>query len=210
MHVCVIGASGRLGNLITRNLLEKNVNVHVLVRNVNKFKFQTKVNKLEIGSALDMTSIRNAMEGCEAVISVLGEKTFWKPFTVLSDSVKIQIKVMNDLNIKRWIGVGHGLILDHQEGGLIGEHGIPTILENIYADKKKEYEIVKESDLDWTIICPKYVPTGEKTGNYVMIEDYLPENGDSVSSEDVADAVVKILIENNFIKKRVGIGYPSS
>ncbi len=209
MQACVIGASGRLGNLITETLLEHNIKVHTLVRTLNKFRFKDRVQKIVNGSALDLALVKDAMMGCDIVFSVLGEKTFWKPFTTLSDAASIQLTVMKELGIHRWIGIGHYLILDSEEDGLIGERGIPSIFENIFAEKRREYEKMKNSSLDWTLMCPKYMPAGELTKNYVLKEDKLPENADSVTVEDVADAMVEIALGNTFIKKRVGIGYKS-
>jgi putative NADH-flavin reductase len=210
MKACIIGGSGRLGNLITDTLLEHNIKIHTVVRTLNKFKFKDKVNKISNGSALDYAVVKDAIDGCDVVFSVLGEKTFWKPFTTLSDAASLQLKVMSELGIRRWVGIGHYLVLDHEEGGLIGDHGIPSIFENIFAEKKREYELLKNSSLDWTLMCPKYMPAGELTKNYVLVEDRLPENADSISVEDVADAMVEIALGNNFIKKRVGIGYKNS
>jgi len=117
MNACVIGASGRLGTLITEYLLENGVKVNALVRTLNKCKFKDKINKIANGSALEESVLKEAMTNCDIIFSVLGEKTFWKPFTTLSDSARLQLNVMNELGIRRWIGIGHGLLLEHEDAG---------------------------------------------------------------------------------------------
>ena len=207
MKACIIGASGRLGTAIVKALFEKNIKPSVLIRNPMKFKLKNLVGKITIGLATDIQSVRDSVNGCDLIFSSLGEKAMWKPFQTLSDSAKVLISVMKEKQIERWVGIGHGTILDHNEGGLIGDHGLPSVLEQIFIDKKREYEAWLSSGLKWTLVCPKYMPDGVLTKIYRTKADMLPDDGDSISVEDVGYAMVDIAINKQFIQNRVGIGY---
>jgi hypothetical protein len=45
----------------------------------------------------------------------------------------------------------------------------------------KVYNMLKQSPLEWTIICPTYLPNGESIGKYRVDYDFLPEGGTEIS-----------------------------
>ena len=64
------------------------------------------------------------------------------------------------------------------------------------------------SGLEWTLVCPPNMPTGERTGRYRTRADRLPEGGREISVEDVADFLSLVQPgERRFIATRVGISY---
>jgi putative NADH-flavin reductase len=172
-----------------------------------KFQLKNAVKKVTVGSADDPQIVKEAIDGCDIIFSALSEKKMWKPFQILSDSAKVLIEAMKEKNIERWVGIGHGTILEHEDGGLIGDHGLPSVLEQIFLDKKREYEVWLVSDLQWTLVCPKYMPDGPLTKEYRSLEDRLPEDADRITVEDTGYAMVEFAENHKYIKKRVGIGY---
>jgi len=71
----------------------------------------------------------------------------------------------------------------------------------------KVYEMLKQSFLDWTIVCPTYLPEGERIGKYRIQRDCLPEGGVKISVWDTAEFTFKQIRKSDYIKERVGIAY---
>lgn len=71
----------------------------------------------------------------------------------------------------------------------------------------KVYEMLKESSLDWTIICPTYLPDGTATGVYRTERNVLPEGGTSISVGDTADFLYRELVTGEYVGYRVGLAY---
>ncbi|MER2259864.1 MAG: NAD(P)H-binding protein, partial [Priestia megaterium] len=67
--------------------------------------------------------------------------------------------------------------------------------------------LLQQSGLDWTIVCPTYLPDGERLGNYRTERDFLPLDGSQISVPDTADFAYRLLQSDEFIKARVGIAY---
>ena len=47
--------------------------------------------------------------------------------------------------------------------------------------------ISEQSKLEWTIVCPTYLPDGERLGKYRTESNYLPEGGIEISVSDTAE-----------------------
>lgn len=74
-------------------------------------------------------------------------------------------------------------------------------------DHHKAYTLLKESGLDWTIVCPTYLPDGEITGTYRVEKDFLPVDGSKISTGDTAHFTFSLIREPRFSESRVGIAY---
>ena len=71
------------------------------------------------------------------------------------------------------------------------------------------YDLLKDSLLDWTIVCPTYLPTGASTGEYIVLRNKLPETAVQTTTGDTALFTVNELLKNEHIGYRVGIMSPS-
>jgi len=67
--------------------------------------------------------------------------------------------------------------------------------------------MLKQSTLDWTIVCPTYLPDGERLGEYRVERDYLPVDGAKIHVPDTAEFTYKQINSDQYIKSRVGIAY---
>ena len=67
--------------------------------------------------------------------------------------------------------------------------------------------MLKQSTLEWTIVCPTYLPDGERVGKYRIDRNFLPEGGVEISVPDTAEFTFKQIKASDYIKSRVGIAY---
>ena len=69
------------------------------------------------------------------------------------------------------------------------------------------YDMLRQSGLEWTIVCPTYLPDGVAVGDYRTERDLLPEDGKQISVGDTAAFAYGELLQGDNIGFRVGISY---
>lgn len=206
MKIALFGATGRVGYAILTLLLEKGIEVTVLVRNSEKLQIQPGLTVLQ-GDARSTTDVERTLDGVNAVISALGtDKT-----SVLTESITHIITVMQKQRIKRIITIGTAGILDSRvEPGLLRYQSSESKRKSSTAAQEhhRVYDLLNNSSLDWTIICPTYLPTGASTDEYSILRDMLPVNAVQTTTGDTALFAVNELLNNDHIGYRVGIMSP--
>ncbi|GAB3068243.1 NAD(P)-dependent oxidoreductase [Salinicoccus sesuvii] len=206
MHILMLGATGRVGSHMLERALNDNHRVTALVRNTDKVQIESRNLKVLEGNVCINSDIRNAAVGVDTVVSALGTDGG----TTLSESIPSVIKAMEDEGIKRIITIGTaGILNSRTEAGMLRYQSNESKRKTTRAAQEhhKVYELLEKSPLDWTIVCPTYLPDGEYTGEYRIERDFLPENGEMISVPDTAEFAYSQIAENRYIKSRVGIAY---
>ncbi|MDT0122985.1 SDR family oxidoreductase [Paenibacillus sp. RRE4] len=206
MHILVLGATGRVGSHIVKYALQDGHQVTALVRTPDKI--DTKHDRLTIvqGNVLESHDLLRAIEGTNAVISALNTDGT----TTLSQSMPLLINAMFHEDIQRIITVGTaGILQSRTEPGKLRYQSSESRRKSTRAAEEHEqvYTLLKESTLEWTIVCPTYLPDGEVRGNYRIERDVLPEGGTEITVGDTAEFTYRQLGDRQFINARVGICY---
>ena len=205
MRIALFGGTGRVGGLMLHQLLEEGHEVVALARNPEKLQPHQRLTVIQ-GNAKDAQAIQMTIQEAESVVSALGtDKT-----TTLSEAIPHMIDAMEAESINRILTIGTAGILNSrlEENRLRYEAGdsnrkLTTAAEEHHA----VYRALSASDLNWTIVCPTYLPDGEATGIYRTEENWLPLEGNKISTADTAQFAVSELNDENFVKCRVGIAY---
>ncbi|WP_027057412.1 NAD(P)-dependent oxidoreductase [Mesorhizobium loti] len=190
--ILVSGATGPTGRLIVSQALARGYEVTALVRSPEKAADMKGV-RLVVGDARDEKTLRQAVTGQDAVISALGTPASpLKQVTLLSTATRALVKAMKTEDISRLItitGMGAGDSAGH--GGFLFDNVIfPLLLRNVYADKNRQEAVIRESDLDWTIIRPSVLNKKAGRGNVRTLTDLSGFHGGTISREDVAKFVL--------------------
>lgn len=206
LNILILGATGRVGSWIVEFALRDEHEVTVLVRDPEKV--QKRDDKLTVirGNVLNNEDIERAMDGVDVVVSALGTDGG----TTLTESMPYMIEMMERQGIKRIITVG--------TAGILQSRTNPELLRYESSESKRKltraakehhqvYEMLKESTLDWTIICPTYLPDGAQLGNYRVERDYLPVDGKQINVPDTAEFTYKQIDCKEYVRARVGIAY---
>jgi uncharacterized protein len=206
MNFCLLGATGRVGSVILENALSQHHFVHVLVRDRTKLTINHPSLQVIEGNVLNEKDLAEALKGTNAVISALNTDGT----STLSNATPIIVNQMKMQGIQRIITIG--------TAGILLARSNPRIYRFQSAESKrkttkdaeehlKAYITLKDSGLDWTIVCPTYLPTGERMGVYRYEKNYLPLNPSSISIYDTAYFAYKQLESREFIRERVGLTY---
>jgi uncharacterized protein YbjT (DUF2867 family) len=76
-----------------------------------------------------------------------------------------------------------------------------VLLRNVYADKDRQEEIIRQSNLDWTLVRPMVLTDKPATGQVRAVVDLAGIHGGSVSRGDVARFVVAELTDRQWTKQ---------
>ncbi|WP_339159035.1 SDR family oxidoreductase [Paenibacillus sp. FSL W8-0186] len=206
MNISILGATGRVGRQLAALALQDGHLVTALVRDPDKIAFMGKQLTLVTGNALDKENIVRVLHGQDVVLSALSTDGT----TTLSVSMPLIIEAMYKEGIKRIITIG--------TAGILQSRAQPHLLryESAESNRKltraaeehhKAYELLRQSQLDWTIVCPTYLPEGKHVGTYRIERDFLPEGGSEISVADTAEFAYRQIGDKTYIRARAGIAY---
>ncbi|MFJ5762979.1 NAD(P)-dependent oxidoreductase [Neobacillus sp. NPDC093182] len=206
MNILILGATGRVGSQIVTYALHDRHHVTVLVRTPEKIQINNENLTIIQGNVLNKDDIVDVMHGIDVVISALNTDGT----TTLSESMPLIIEAMENGGIKRIITIG--------TAGILQSRTTPNSLRYQSSESKqkstrvakehhKVYDILKQSTLKWTIVCPTYLSDGERVGKYRIDRNFLPEGGAEISVPDTAEFTFKQIKARDYIKSRVGIAY---
>ncbi|WP_391206261.1 NAD(P)-dependent oxidoreductase [Psychrobacillus sp. L4] len=207
MKIALFGATGRVGKEMLSLLLENNAEIIALVRKPEKLQNHPNLTLLQ-GDARVFSNVEKTLEVADAVISALGTDQT----TVLTESVEHIISIMEKQKIKRVVTIGTaGILTSRVNPNLLRYESSESKRKSTTAAKEhhKVYEMLKRSTLDWTIVCPTYLPTGDATKAYIIERDQLPIGAVKSTTGDTALYAVKEFFENKHIGYRIGIMSPN-
>jgi putative NADH-flavin reductase len=202
MKIAIFGASGRTGILTVYQALDKGHLVTAFARKSSTVTIQHRNLKVVQGDILDYEKVKKAVEGQDAVISALGFESR-KPTTVLSEGTGNIIRAMKECRVNRFICMSSAGILGNDAGILFGKIIMPLFLKQVFLDKVRQMNIIRESDLEWVIIRPTGLTDAPKTGKYKI------SMGSPVSRRipraDVADFMLKLLTDKQYDRQMPAI-----
>ncbi|WP_338653975.1 SDR family oxidoreductase [Lysinibacillus sp. Y5S-8] len=206
MKILVLGASGRVGSHMVELALKDQHEVTILVRDPDKIQQHHQQLRVIQGNVLNRQDVEQAMVNVDVVVSALNTDGG----NTLSASLPLILEAMTQQQVKRIITIG--------TAGILQSRVTPTILRYQSTESKQKstfaaqehqhvFEQLQQSDRDWTIVCPTYLPNGALTGSYRIERDFLPEGGTQISVADTADFAYQQIFSEEFLKTRVGIAY---
>jgi uncharacterized protein len=206
MNILILGATGRVGSQIVTYALHDRHHVTVLVRTPEKIQINNENLTIIQGNVLNKDDIVDVMHGIDVVISALNTDGT----TTLSESMPLIIEAMENGGIKRIITIGTaGILQSRTTPNSLRYQSSESKQKSTRAAKEhhKVYDMLKQSTLEWTIVCPTYLSDGERVGKYRIDRNFLPEGGAEISVPDTAEFTFKQIKARDYIKSRVGIAY---
>lgn len=205
MNIYMLGATGRVGRKILEKAIADEHHVTALVRSIDKVGVDSKWLSLWEGDALN-DDVMNAMMGCDVVISALNTDQN----QVLSRSMPAIIEGMKMRGLSRIVTIGTAGILQSRDEPAKYRYQLrdPKRRSTTAAeDHRDAYELLEKSWLDWTVVCPTYLPDGDEEGGYRTEVDFIPEGAERITVGDTAAFAYSLLSSDQFMRKRVGIAY---
>ena len=208
MKVLIIGATGATGQILMREALAQGHEVTALARDPSAVAPEDPRPKVLQGNVLDVSSVEAAVAGQEAVLSALGTRAARRT-TLFSESTHNVISAMNKHGVRRLVcitGIGVGDSKGHV-GFLYDRIIRPFVVKNIYDDKERQEEAIKQSDdLDWVIVRPARLTDEPAKGEYKVFlgGTYTAK---TISRADVANFMLAQLTDDTYVGKMPVISY---
>ena len=206
MNILLLGMTGRAGSEIAKLALEDKHQVTALVRTPEKITVNDENLSIIKGNVTVKVDIERAVKNADVVISALNTDGG----AALTQSMPLIIDAMNAEGIKRIVTIGTaGILQSRVESDVLRYQSSESKrkLTRAAEEHHKTYLMLEESELDWTVVCPTYLPDGEAVGKCREERDFLPENGAKITVGDTAVFVYKQVENDEYIKSRVGIAY---
>lgn len=203
IKIAVIGGTGKAGKYLVNQLLNQGYKIKLVVRNLDHFQIQSPLIEVIQGSVSDYGVVYQLVEDCQVVISVLGLGQPNSEISIFSQSTKNVLSAMKAWNVRRYIVIT-GLNVDtpfdqKSPKTKFATDWMKTNYPLTTSDKQLEYNMLTNSDLDWTLVrLPLIEQTEEKRGVIVSVEDCL---GDKISATDLAIFLIEQLTDRTYVRK---------
>ena len=124
----------------------------------------------------------------------------FQPVDLFSEATRALLPAMRQAGVKRLIVVtGFGAGDSRGRGGLLHKIGFNLFLRRAYDDKDVQEKLIRESDLDWTIVRPVILYDGARTGNYHILTDPKSWRLGFISRANVADFLIRQIDDDRYL-----------
>lgn len=166
MKVIVIGATGTIGSLAVQQMLDAGHDVTAFSRNPSKLNTNNPNLTRLAGDVLDQEQVDAAIEGHDAVVITLGNKSLTSP--IRSEGTLTVIRAMQKTGVSR-------LICQSTLGARESWSNLNFfwkrimfggLLRVVFRDHELQERLVEASGLNWTIVRPSAFTDGPATGTF--------------------------------------------
>ncbi|CAN5713058.1 SDR family oxidoreductase [soil metagenome] len=207
MTVTIFGATGMVGSQLITHAMTKGWIVKAFGRSVETLidkDLHTENFKAIKGYVFDAGEVKHALKGSDAVLSALGGG-FTGTDKSRSLGIKNIIAQMKVTGVHRIVALGGQGILPDKHGDLLMDAtDYPPELIPVSMEHRQAYQYLKESDLDWTLVCPHAITEAAADNNFITAAEAATD-GYRVSAGNLALFMVEELERNAYPKERVGI-----
>jgi putative NADH-flavin reductase len=205
MKIVVFGANGPTGRLIVSQGLSRGHEITAVTRNVEVFPLRGDRLRVVGADVYDPSAVEAAIEGQDAVLSSLGVPYSRQPIRVYSEGVSNIMRGMTEQGLSRLICVSSsqvdpslgphgGFFVNRVAGPIVGYFG-----RTLYADMVAMESLLRDSELDWTIMRPSGLFVTPEVTDYRLVEDYV--DCAFTSRTDLADAMLTQLSSDEYLRR---------
>ncbi len=203
MKLAIFGASGRTGRPLVQQALDARHTVTALVRTPTTFPIQHERLTVVQGDAMDPATVEKVVQGADAVLSVLGQ-TKNSPKDMQTVATKNIIAAMQKFGITRFVSLtGAGVDAPEDQPKLINhviKFALKTMSGAVLKDAEQHATVLRNSDINWTIVRGPRLTEGPHTGKYRV--GWVGVNtGTRISRADIADFMLKQVSDTTYLRK---------
>ncbi len=203
-RVLVLGASRGIGLEVVKRALEAGYAVRAFSRSAETIGLSHDRLEACAGDAREAEDVKAALVGVDVVVQALGVapslRRTMKPVTLFSQATNVLLPAMAEAGVKRLVAItGFGAGDSAQAIGPLQRVPFRLALGRAYDDKSRQERLIRDSDLDWTIVRPVILTDGPRTGRYRVLTEPEEWRGGFISRADVADFVVRALDDEALI-----------
>src|SRR5437899_8049125 len=200
MNLLVLGATGRTGRLVVEQALAADHTVTALVRSPEKLTTGNSDLRVVTGEATDKSALSRALAGADAVISTLGGKG-----SVIADSTSAIVAAARETGVSRVV-VLSSFAVDRDRLDALTRLLTGIAMGAIIKDKSAGEQVLRRSDLEWTIVYASLLTDGPAHGSVAVLPEGAKRRlSQKISRADVAAWMVQAATSVQHSRRSVGI-----
>ena len=204
MKLAVFGATGPTGKELVSQALDRGYQVTVFARRPEAVPMREHLRIVAGDAARDAGAVAEAVRGQDAVLSALGVRTSFFPRGLMQRSLANIVPAMEAAGVRRFVLMSAFGVGESRKDAPIGPRLVyKTLLACIFADKRVAEESLKRSALEWTIVYPVLLTNAPRSVRYRAAERLELRGFPSISRADVADFMLRELVERRFVRRTV-------
>jgi len=209
-RIVVLGANGGIGKQTVEQALDRGHTVIAVARNPDSLSMIHPKLTIQKGDVMKPETLKGIFAKGDAVISAIGRNSTGET-TLYSQGNRHIMQAMAHADAQRLFVVSaSGLEVNPTHNMLVRlatKHILQRILKQMYIDLERMEDIVKASDLTWTIMRPPRLTNDARTGKYRFSINDVVENGLKISRADVADFMLSNMDNKDIFGKTVELAY---
>jgi uncharacterized protein YbjT (DUF2867 family) len=210
MKILVLGATGGTGKETVEAALAAGHEVTALARRPEAIAARHDRLRVQQGDVLDAGSVSAAMRGQDAVLSAFGPSAGARPGTLISVGIGNVVRAMAAEGTKRLV-FESGLMVGDARGMNVFKRGMVALFRamnrELYIDKVKAEQTVRESGLEWIILRPPALKHLPARGAVRVGPDLDVNLFAGLAHKDVAQVMVACLAGAAHVGQAVDLSY---
>lgn len=201
-RILLLGATGRLGQVLVEHLLKKQYQVTALVRSPQKLSSKTNLTILS-GDVTSQEDLEHALKDVDVVISTLGHG-FRTKYPIQKLMLEALIPLLEKKKIRRFITItGSGMLTKEDPKSVFAEgmEGLISLIDPYrMQDSKDQQKLLEKSDLEWTVVrTPIHNGSIQEKVTYVGLAQ--PPVWETVSRTAIAEFITECIEKDEWVRK---------
>lgn len=199
--ISVLGGAGKAGRPLVEEALTAGYRVRLLLRHPDRFNLTHDRLTVLSGDARNVNCLRELLGGSAALLSTLGNPND-EGVPIISTVTEHILTVMREQGLRRYVTVTSLYETDqvhtHEPTRQAAEY-MNERFPQFMADRRREYERLVSSELDWTYVRLPYLVQEPPTGRVATNLQHLP--GPRITAVDLARFLIGQLSDRRSIRQ---------
>ncbi|MFD3373589.1 MULTISPECIES: NAD(P)-dependent oxidoreductase [unclassified Streptomyces] len=209
MRIAVFGANGPTGRHLTGQALAAGHEVVAVTRRPGSLPTRPGL-AVAVADATDPAAVDAAIEGTDAVLSVLGARFSKQTISTYSASATAITGAMARHGIRRLLAVSSSIADPHWRptGARFFNHVLDPLVNRrlgrtLHEDMRRMEAVIRRTDLDWTFVRPSGLFEHPVVTDYHTAE--TSADGVFTARADLASSMLRELEERRYVRTAMGV-----
>jgi putative NADH-flavin reductase len=210
MSIVVFGANGPTGRLLVSHALAAGHQVIAVTRRPDKFPQQHPNLTVARADVLDASAVEGIVSGADAILSTLGAPYGRKQVAVYSVGARNILTAMERHQVRRIVVVSSSATdpKPYADAGFFFNRVVQPFVVNVlgktvYEDMRRMEELIRNSEVDWTIVRPSGLFDADFVSDYELAENHIA--GRFTARSDLAAAMLAQIDDERYVRKILAI-----
>ena len=210
MSIVVFGANGSTGRLLVSHALAAGHQVIAVTRRPDKFPQQHPNLTVARADVLDASAVEGVVSGADAILSTLGAPYGRKRVAVYSVGARNILAAMERHHVRRLVVVSSSATdpKPYADAGFFFNRVVQPFVVNVlgktvYEDMRRMEELIRSSEVDWTIVRPSGLFDTDFVSDYDVAEDHIA--GRFTARSDLAATMLAQVEDERYVCKILAV-----